>query len=218
MHVLNDWLLTPARAAIHLPTATAVVADLHLGYAEARCRAGEAVPTVSLANQLSALTHVFSLHSVRRLVVAGDWFEAGFRATVAAEFASWLSQHDLELVAVIPGNHDRGLKGNGRLPIYGKGFRLDEWQIVHGDGEMPVGRFVQGHVHPCLRWGLGLSAPCYLVGEDRLILPAFTAEAAGVNVLGKREWAAFRCCAIAGDKVLDFGEVRNLGRKLQGIR
>src|SRR5436309_2915696 len=30
MRVNKDWLLTPQRAALHLPTATAVIADLHL--------------------------------------------------------------------------------------------------------------------------------------------------------------------------------------------
>ena len=44
MILRHDWLLTPARVAIHTPTRTAVLADLHLGYAEARHRTGEAVP------------------------------------------------------------------------------------------------------------------------------------------------------------------------------
>ncbi len=36
MRVLDEWLLTPWRGAIHLPTATAVVADPHLGYDRVR--------------------------------------------------------------------------------------------------------------------------------------------------------------------------------------
>ena len=47
MYVHEDWLLTPYRAAIHLPTATAVIADLHLGYDQVRQRGGEAVPSSS---------------------------------------------------------------------------------------------------------------------------------------------------------------------------
>src|SRR5262249_34562148 len=42
MRIHRDWLLTPERAAVHLPTATAIVADLHLGYNHARRRTGEA--------------------------------------------------------------------------------------------------------------------------------------------------------------------------------
>jgi uncharacterized protein len=218
MRVLDDWLLTPARAAVHLPTATAVVADLHLGYAEARCRAGEAVPTSSLEEQLAPLDHVFSSQPVRRLVVAGDLFEAGFRAALATAFQSWLSAHDVELVAIVPGNHDRGLKIGSRLPLVPEGVELGEWKVVHGEGELPAGRFVQGHLHPCLRLGSGVAAPCYLVGEGHLILPAFSAEAAGVNVLGKREWKDFRCCAIASDRVLDFGGVERLSSRLRAIQ
>src|SRR5262249_24855004 len=43
MRTEDDWLLTAARTAIHRPTATAILSDLHLGYAEARRRNGEAV-------------------------------------------------------------------------------------------------------------------------------------------------------------------------------
>ncbi len=49
MHVEEDWLLTPCRMAIHLPTATGLLADLHLGYERARCRSGEAIPETKLA-------------------------------------------------------------------------------------------------------------------------------------------------------------------------
>ena len=55
MRVLDDWLLTPSRTAIHLPTATAVIADLHLGYDRVRRRGGEAVPTLSVAQDLDPL-------------------------------------------------------------------------------------------------------------------------------------------------------------------
>ena len=48
MLVHDEWLLMPQRVAVHLPTATAVLSDLHLGYNEARRRDGEAVPPADL--------------------------------------------------------------------------------------------------------------------------------------------------------------------------
>src|SRR5438067_991701 len=36
----DDWLLTPQRVAVHRPSGSAVVADLHLGYGQARRRGG----------------------------------------------------------------------------------------------------------------------------------------------------------------------------------
>src|SRR5262245_15829602 len=75
MRVLDDWLLTAERIAVHLPSRTAVVADLHLGYAEARRRSGEAVPDDALDEQLSGLGQALQRHGTRRLVVAGDLLE-----------------------------------------------------------------------------------------------------------------------------------------------
>ena len=80
----DEWLLSPARVAVHLPSATAVLADLHLGYNDARRRDGEAVPPADLALILSPLRCVLAAHSVRRVVIAGDLFEAGYSAVCEA--------------------------------------------------------------------------------------------------------------------------------------
>jgi metallophosphoesterase superfamily enzyme len=71
---------------------------------------------------------------------------------------------------------------------------------------------VQGHEHPWARWGPGLGAACYLFAPGHLVLPAYSPDAAGVNVLGARRWADYRCAVIAGDEVLDFGPVGGLPR------
>jgi putative SbcD/Mre11-related phosphoesterase len=215
MRVLNDWLLTPGRVAIHLPTATAVVADLHLGYAQARQRRGEAVPVLPLEQQLAPLAAVMTREDVRRLVIAGDLLEDGragqkVREEFIAGLLHWLAKSGLDLVAVVPGNHDHGLEGSTSLPVYPGGFELGGWQVIHGDGEPACGRVVQGHEHPWLRWSNQLSAPCYLVEEQRLVLPAFSLDAAGGNVLSGQRWDSCCCYVIAGDRVLDFGPVGKL--------
>src|SRR5262245_58337913 len=69
--VHEDWLLTPQRVAVHRPTATGVVADLHLGYDAARRRRGEAIPLANLAAELAPLSTVIGKHAVKRVVVAG---------------------------------------------------------------------------------------------------------------------------------------------------
>jgi hypothetical protein len=58
-----------------------------------------------------------------------------------------------------------------------------------------------------------VAAPCYLVGAARLVLPAFSADAAGVNVLRARRWRPYRCCVIAGDCVVDLGELATFRRR-----
>src|SRR4051812_26604126 len=108
MRVLDDWLLTPLRAAVHLPTGTAVVADLHLGYDRVRRRGGEAVPARPFAAPLAPLRALLHEHGLRRLLIAGDLFEDGRCAPeeMAAELLAWVGEAGLELT-IVPGNHDR---------------------------------------------------------------------------------------------------------------
>jgi putative SbcD/Mre11-related phosphoesterase len=233
MRVLNDWLLTAERVAVHRPTATAVVADLHLGYTEARRRAGEAVPEEQLDEQLSRLVRMMRSHGLRQLVIAGDLFEDGCCQQALKDFRNWLDRMGIELRAVIPGNHDAMVESlfEAGLAVHAEGIRLGGWQVIHGDGLTPGGPVVQGHEHPWLRWSppsrairprvfnrqnasSAIDGPCYLVSGERLILPAFSRDAAGVNVLSVARWRSFRCYAIAADEVLDLGEVGTLRARL----
>ena len=153
MIVHGEWLLTPARVAVHLPTATAVLADLHLGYNEARRRDGEAVPAANLALVLAPLTPLIVAQAVRRVVIAGDLFEAGPSAVLAEELLTWMKAAGVELAGVAPGNHDRGFHACSHgLPVHPDGVAVGRWRVVHGDERLPDGPVVHGHDHPCVRW------------------------------------------------------------------
>src|SRR4051812_9631722 len=104
MRVLGDWLLTAGRLAVHLPTRTAVAADLHLGYDRVRRRGGEAVPGRALAVELAPLRQELRRRDVSRLVVAGDLFEDGRcqREEMVEELLAWLREAKVELVGVVP--------------------------------------------------------------------------------------------------------------------
>ena len=217
MRVGRDWLLTAQRAAIHEPTATAVVADLHLGYGQARRRSGEAVPASDLDEIQGPLCSLAIQYGVSRLVIAGDLFEDARAAPLWAELVQIVRSAGLLLAGIVPGNHDRGFPGKAPdLPIYLQGFPLGEWLVVHGDAPAAPGRrIVQGHLHPCFRWRGRVAAPCYLIAADRIILPAFSADAAGVSVLRQAVWATYRCGVIAGEAVLDFGPVGDLRKRMK---
>jgi putative SbcD/Mre11-related phosphoesterase len=216
--VHSEWLLTPERVALHLPTGTAVAADLHLGYDQARIRAGDAVPTGSLEEELAPLRNVLGRHGIRRLVVAGDLVEDARCAAMIQRFRELLGQADVDLIGLVPGNHDEGLIV-GDLPISTEGLCLGTWRVVHGDNRLPSGPVVHGHLHPIFRWSRHAAGPCYLVGPNRLILPAFSRDAAGIDVAVDPRRRAYRCCVIAGDRVLDLGELRDLpkGKKPRAL-
>lgn len=229
MRVLRDWYLTSERLAVHLPSGTAVVADLHLGYGAARRRGGEAVPMRTLDEELAPLRRCLERLDLRRLVIAGDLLEDRRQTEHAEALLPWLDRAGVELAGFVAGNHDgAGRKKVQTMPPFDRAVacvQLGRWQVVHGDAALPQGAVVQGHEHPCVRWSSHLAAPCFLVGKGYLVLPAYSPDAAGVNVLGSARWGAYRCCAIAGDKVLDFGPVAGLSgiptrarRSGQGIR
>jgi metallophosphoesterase superfamily enzyme len=204
-----DWLLTPERVAVHRPTATAVIADPHFGYDRVRRRSGEAIPQRDVAEALRPLQNVLARHELARLVIAGDLLESArgraLTQDVLEELVEWLRLAGTELIGVVPGNHDHGLeKAAPQLPLCPDGMQLGEWRVIHGDGALPSGSVVLGHFHPWLRWGR-ISTPCYLVGEESIVLPAYSADARGVNVRGQKQWRRHHCWAIAGAEVLDLG-------------
>ena len=211
---MKDWLFSPERIAVHLPTSTAVVADLHLGYAETRRRCGDAVPEQPMDEVLSPLLAVSLRHPVRQLVIAGDFLEGCLPAGLVARFVRMLRGLAIELAGVVPGNHDRRLETD-TVRLFSDGYTLDDWLVVHGDRPVANSRIVQGHVHPCLRVPGGRSHPCYLLRENHIIVPAFSQDAAGVNVLSHSNWNAYRCHVCAEGTVLDFGEVGALRQRLR---
>jgi metallophosphoesterase superfamily enzyme len=205
MIVHTDWLLTAQRLAIHLPTGTAVVADLDLGYNDCRRRSGEAVPLSDLKNQLEPLGRALKKQGVTRLVIAGDLFEAGFCPDLAKQIQQWLAGAAVDWAALVPGNHDRALDHSfDSVSICPDGIMLDRWRVLHGNEKLPSGPTVHGHVHPSVSRH-GRKVPCFLVGPNRLVLPAYSQDAAGVNITKDPAWYGYRCCAIDRIKLIDFG-------------
>lgn len=206
MRVHDEWLLTPDRVAVHEPSATAVVADLHLGYLEARRQAGDATPLVPLATLLGPLGRALKRTKAARLVIAGDLFEKRFLADLWAEFTDWLKRRGVALVGVVLGNHDRRWP-QAEASVCRDALPLGDWQIVHGHLPVEGERVVCGHFHPAMRHG-GRLAPCYLIKENRLVLPAYSQDAAGGDVWSLPGWDGWRCLVIQGRRVADVGIIR----------
>jgi len=200
---------------VHLPTATAVIADPHLGYDETRQHGGEAVPGATLDEAFAPLADVKARHAITRLVIAGDLLEKCLPDGLVGRLLKVLAALRIELAGVVPGNHDRQLSA-GLLPLFPNGIVVGDWLVVHGDEPTKAERLVQGHWHPCLQLSGGQRAPCYLRSESHIILPAFSKDAAGVNVLSRLDWNDYEVHVCAGDRVLDFGLLCELRKKLRG--
>jgi putative SbcD/Mre11-related phosphoesterase len=227
LYAFGDWQLTPEGAAIHMKEQTAVIADVHLGYEWARGAAGDCVIAHSIDETLARLALVLERAPVARLVVAGDLVESPrpcpqTRADIH-RLGAWLSVRGVALVA-LAGNHDLDLfsRSDGdwaavrSMPAI---CQLGRWTISHGHLPIPGECTVSGHHHPVLQVE-GTTALCFLVGPGRIILPAFTSNAAGCDVGGSAvpdQWlkVRLRCVASTGEELLDFGPLTELRRRLR---
>jgi metallophosphoesterase superfamily enzyme len=199
MRIFDDWLLLPQRFAVHEPSATAVLADVHLGYSAARQRLGDAIPWRSVAEEMAPLTIAAASCDIRALVVAGDLFERGFDAAIFAQWMDLLGRLKIRFVGLVPGNHDHGTSDNV-LPLLSDGYDLAGWRIRHGHEPSEGGKVVSGHWHPAFRCK-GRKVPCFLACGRHMILPAFSLDAAGVDVRADARWHGWDCYAVFGNKI-----------------
>jgi putative SbcD/Mre11-related phosphoesterase len=206
----SGWWMTPEGGLLHERERVAVVADVHLGYDWARARGGDVVPPHALAETIAAVGSMLDRGQVDRLIVAGDLVESWPCTRTARDVATlreWLAGRGvgLELVA---GNHDRG---SGAASI-----DVDGWTIAHGHRPIDAARLIVGHWHPVARLA-GVTARCFVVSADRVVLPAFSSNAAGVEVVGAcpegLAGAGARCIVSTGEGLLDFGPLGSLARR-----
>jgi putative SbcD/Mre11-related phosphoesterase len=209
---IADWLLTPEGAVVHPVARTAVIADVHLGYEWARGKAGDSVPAHSLLETIARLDRLFGRvpDMISTLIVAGDLVESRRPCRRTAEdvrqFRLWLDRRGIRFV-LLAGNHDPEQSIETVQEVAG-------WTIGHGHLPIPGERIIFGHLHPVFRLD-GLTAPCYIASENRIILPAFSNNAAGLDVRTRPKafdllGSALRCLVSTGDDILDFGPLSDL--------
>ncbi len=208
----DGWILTPEGGTLHVEHRVAVIADVHLGYEWARASGGDCLPEHSLRETLGKLDALLGRGNVDRLIVAGDLVESPRRCRRTEadlhQLYQWLDRRGVELVPIL-GNHDP--QGTKQVPL---SLQVGAWTIHHGHREIKATKTISGHHHPVLR-SSNLTAPCFLVGVDQIVLPAFTPNAAGLPVGSPGmpdDWlqADLRCVAGLGGEILDFGPLRKL--------
>jgi uncharacterized protein len=214
--VLDGWFLAPEGAVIHLEEKTAVVADVHLGYEWSRGSGGDVVPAHSLSETLQAVGSLFDRAPLNRLVIAGDLVESSRPCRRTAgdlrTLRDWLNGRGVEFVPLL-GNHD-----SQRHPQPPRTIEVGGWTIGHGHQPIEAERTITGHDHPVFRVG-PTAARCFLVGPSAIVLPAFSNNAAGLNVAQAptpKRWRGrgLRCWASSGARLLDFGPIDDLPDRL----
>lgn len=184
------------------------VSDLHLGKSERMARrAGTLLPPYEVAETLTRLESDIAAHNPAKVVCLGDSFDdltAGQGLDQGARMRLTVLQAGREWVW-IEGNHDAGPLDLGgvhlaELALGGLVFR----HIAAPNLAEPRGE-ISGHYHPKVRLA-GQGLPAFLLGQARLILPAYGAYTGGMladraplqGLMGPRA----RALALRGGKIL----------------
>ena len=210
---LSDSLVLDARRAAWFPRERVLaVADAHLGYAWAQRRRGLLLPLAATEEVVATLAALQHDYAPREIVFLGDLVhEAANLPALKEELVNLTTRLAAgSRLTVTLGNHDRRLEqfaAEWKLPLaLASSATVGGHWLVHGDQppaaaalatwqtqRVPGARIVFGHEHPALRLGDGVASaarcPCFLIGEDRLVLPAFSPWAAG-SVVGRQPFLA----------------------------
>jgi DNA ligase-associated metallophosphoesterase len=184
-------LLLPEKALYWPREKMLIIADIHFGKAAAFRALGVPVPGGTTAANLAALDVLLARHPVREILFLGDFLHAKAahaQATMAAIHGWRLGWPALKLT-VVRGNHDAHAGDPpARLGIamVDEPLRHAPFAFCHHPDLLVPGYLMAGHVHPVYRLRAGWDAlrlPCFLVGPDRMVLPAFGAFTGGHPVL-----------------------------------
>lgn len=167
-----------------------VISDLHLERGAAHARRGFFLPPYDTAQTLNVLTAVVRRYQPLRIVSLGDSFhdrlgaqamipELRGRLEELAQTGEWIwitGNHDPDGVAGLPGHESH------EWNFEGLSFRHEP-----GGGPLPdaVEGEVCGHLHPAAtlkRPGKSVRRPCFAADDKRLMLPAFSTKAGGLDL------------------------------------
>jgi uncharacterized protein len=219
---LRDGMVLDARRAVWLEDERVLaVSDLHLGYAWAQRHRGALLPITSADDTIDRLGALCLQYRAPRLVLLGDIVH---RALPLPEIERAVAQlvdatAGLSVRADwILGNHDRNLEKLLRKMRIEQAvqteLQIGKFRFAHGDVRealhpRPGEWLVVGHEHPAISLGDGVAShmkcPCFLVGENVLMLPAFSRWAAGTNI-HSAQWSCpmefSQAVAVCDDKLL----------------
>lgn len=203
--------LLPEKAIFWPREETLLVADLHLGKPDTFLAAGIAVPRDTATADLATLSRLLERTAARRLVVLGDLLHAraGRSEALLRTVAEWRERHsDLEILAV-RGNHDRRAGDpppEWRFQVAAEPVLELPFALRHFPDATPGAYTLAGHVHPAYtirgRGRQSLRLPCFWIGPDTAILPAFGGF---TGTAGLRREPGTRVFVIADGEVIEAG-------------
>jgi uncharacterized protein len=192
--------LLPERALYWPRERALIVADLHVGKADVfRARgipipAGSSAQTLARLSQALACAEEISAIPAAQIIVLGDFFHAkeSLNESTLDALQRWRAAHNTIAITIVEGNHDQhaGTKHLAHISdirVVDEPFEIAPFAFAHHPPENAKSDVytLYGHIHPCtlLRSRVDrLRVPCFVLGPQAGILPAFGAFTGGHNI------------------------------------
>jgi DNA ligase-associated metallophosphoesterase len=188
VQVAGESLLLLPEKAIYWPRERMlIIADIHFGKAAAFRALGVPVPRGTTSENLAGLDALVSAHGARQVVFLGDFLHARAAHASSTQLAmlAWRQRHlDLALT-LVRGNHDLHAGDPAAalgMALVDEPHAIGPFAFCHHPGVESPGYGLAGHVHPVYVLATRFDAlrlPCFVVGEQGLILPSFGAFTGG---------------------------------------
>lgn len=184
------WLL-PEKAMYWPAQQALLIADVHFGKAAAYRSLGQPVPRGTTGQNIAVLDRLLAALPCRQLIFLGDFLHgpgSHAKETLKA-LAQWRERHQALPMTLIRGNHDKRAgdpPSSLDIRVVPEPLLLGPFALQHEPVPHPSRHVLAGHVHPVYRLnGKGrqsLRLPCFRLGTEISLLPAFGAFTGGYQV------------------------------------
>lgn len=180
-------VLLPEKAVYWPRERMLIIADIHFGKAAAFRSLGVPVPRGTTSENLAGLDALVAAHDARQLVFLGDFLHARAAHANATRLAmlSWRQRHRALGLTLVRGNHDLHAGDPAAalgIALVDEPHKVGPFAFCHHPGIDAPGYGLAGHAHPvyvlATRFDT-LRLPCFVVGEQCMILPSFGAFTGG---------------------------------------
>ena len=158
-----------------------LLADLHLGKADAFRAAGIALPRGGTGLDLARISRLVAATDADAVWVLGDMLHG--RTDLSSWRAAWIDfrdRHPRLSIAVVAGNHDRALQQAGLdIELLGDDVHDGPFVLRHAPARDMRGHVLCGHVHPVLKLPGQPRTPAFWLQDGCTVLPAFSAFTGG---------------------------------------
>ncbi|MDY0963587.1 MULTISPECIES: ligase-associated DNA damage response endonuclease PdeM [Massilia] len=188
VEVAGESLLLLPEKAIYWPRERMlIIADIHFGKAAAFRALGVPVPRGTTSENLAGLDALVAAHGVRQVAFLGDFLHARAAHASSTQLAmlAWRGRHPDLALMLVRGNHDLHAGDPAAalgMALVDEPHAIGPFAFCHHPGVDAAGYGLAGHVHPVYVLATRFDAlrlPCFVVGEQGLILPSFGAFTGG---------------------------------------